>query len=169
MNRHTLRKGPSRSGFTLIEALIATVLIGIAIAALVTSNISHTQANAYGMHTSTAEFLIEEIRVMTMPLEVTDPNSGTGVYGPEVDESSVTDYDDLDDFDGVTFNPPVDVNGNVLSDFSEYSQVVTVENLDPGDFTNVVVDHGSSIVRVSVSVVMNSKEISSTNWIRAQQ
>ncbi|MBW8017226.1 MAG: prepilin-type N-terminal cleavage/methylation domain-containing protein [Planctomycetes bacterium] len=159
----------NRSGFTLIEALIATVLIGIAIAALVTSNISHTQANAYGMHTSTAEFLIEEIKAMTMPLEVTDPNSGTSVYGPEADEIAVTDYDDLDDFDGVTFNPPVDVNGNVLSDFSEYSQVVIVENLDPGDFTNVVADHGSAIVRVSVSVEMNGKEISSTNWIRAQQ
>jgi len=158
-----------RAGFTLIEVLIATAIIGIAIAALMASNISHTQANAYGMHTSTAEFLIGEIRAMTMPLEVVDPESGTDTFGAEADESSVTDYDDLDDFDGVTFNPPVDVGGNALGDFSQYSQVVTVENLDPGDLTNVIADHGSSIVRISVTVSMNGKEISSTSWIRAEQ
>jgi len=162
------RSDNKNSGFTLIEALIATAIIGIAIAALITSNISHTQANAYGMHTSTAEFLIEEIRAMTAPLDFVDPNDVAGTFGAETGENSVTDYDDLDDFDGITFNPPVDVHGNTLNDFSEYSQVVTVVNVDAGDFTSVVADHGSSIVRVSVSILMNGKEISSTNWIRAE-
>lgn len=163
----------NRSGFTLIEALIATFLIGIAVAALMTSNIAHTQANAYGMHTSTAEFLIEEIRAMTMPLAITDPESDPETnpvtFGIELDEAAVTDYDDLDDFDGLTFNPPIDVNGNTLNDFSLYSQIVTVEYLNPADLTSVVADLSSSIVRVSVTVTMNGKEIGSTNWVRAQQ
>lgn len=158
----------SRSGFTLIEALIATALIGIAIAALITSNISHTQANAYGMHTSTAEFLIEEIRAMTAPLPVNDPETGVDVFGAESDETSVAAYDDLDDFDGVTFNPPVNVTKAELADFAEYTQVMTVENVDPADFTSVIADRGSLIVRVSVSILMNGKEISSNNWIRAE-
>ena len=158
----------NKSGFTLIEALVATAIIGIAIAALLVSNVSHSQANAYGMNTSTAEFLIEEIRAMTTPLDVVDPNTGTATFGIESGESSLADYDDLDDFDDLTFSPPVNVNGTILNDFSQYSQIITVVNVDAGDFTSVIADHGSSIVRVSVSIVMNGKEISSTSWIRAE-
>lgn len=155
----------NKSGFTLIEALIATVLIGVAIAALITSNVAHTQANAYGMHTSTAEFLIEEIRAMTLPMAFVEPDEVVDTFGPDDGEVDAGDYDDLDDFDGVTFSPPVDVNGNNLNDFSEYSQIITVESVDPADFTAVVDDLGSSIVRVSVSIVMNGKEVGSTSWI----
>jgi prepilin-type N-terminal cleavage/methylation domain-containing protein len=154
-----------RSGFTLIEALIATVLIGVSIAALITSNISHTQANAHGMYTSTAEFLIEEIRAMTMPMAFVEPDEVVDTFGPDDGEVDVGDYDDLDDFDGVTFSPPVDVSGNNLNDFSEYRQVVTVESVNPADFTSAVEDFDSSIVRVSVSIVMNGKQVGSTSWL----
>jgi len=158
----------NKSGFTLVEALMSTAIVGIALAALMVANVSHSQANAYGVETSTAEFLIEEIRSLTMPLDLTDPNSGMDVFGAEAGEGSVSAYDDLDDFDGVTFNPPVDVGGNDLINFSEYSQVVTVENVDSGDLTNVVSDHGSAIVRVTVSIEMNGKQVGSSNWIRAK-
>jgi prepilin-type N-terminal cleavage/methylation domain-containing protein len=164
--KRSLKK--NRSGFTLIEALMATMLIGIAVSALLIATVSQTQANAYGIDTSTAEFLVEEIRCMMMPLEVLDPETGIDVFGAEIDEVSVADYDDLDDFDEVTFNPPIDVSGAVLNDFSMYSQIVTVENVDPADLTSVVADHASLIVRVSVSIEMNGKEITSGNWIRAR-
>jgi prepilin-type N-terminal cleavage/methylation domain-containing protein len=154
-----------RSGFTLIEALVATVLIGVSIAALIASNVSHTQANAHGMYTSTAEFLIEEIRAMTMPLDFVEPDEIPDTFGPDNGEVDVGDYDDLDDFDGVTFSPPVDVSGNALNDFSEYSQVVTVKSVNPADFTSAVDDFDSSIVRMSVSIVMNGKEVGSTSWL----
>lgn len=155
----------NKSAFTLIEALIATVLIGVAIAALITSNVAHTQANAHGMYTSTAEFLIEEVRAMTLPMAFVEPDEIADTFGPDDNEDGVGDFDDIDDFDGFTFNPPVDVNGNSLSDFSEYSQVVTVESVDPGDLTSVVEDFDSSIVRISVRIAMNGKEVGSTSWI----
>lgn len=155
----------NKSGFTLIEALIATILIGVSIAALITSNISHTQANAHGMYTTTAEFLIEEIRAMTMPMAFVEPDEVPDTFGPDEGEVDVGDYDDLDDFDGVTFSPPVDVNGNSLNDFSEYSQIVTVESVNPADFTSAVEDFDSSIVRMSVNIVMNGKQVGSTSWL----
>ena len=51
-----------RSGFTLVEVLIAVALIGLAIASLLVANISFTKANSAGMDLSTAEVLIEQIR-----------------------------------------------------------------------------------------------------------
>jgi prepilin-type N-terminal cleavage/methylation domain-containing protein len=158
----------SKAGFTLVEVLIAAMLIGIAIAALLASNSAFTSANAGGIHLSTAEFLIEEIRELTACLDVVDPENGTGVWGRESDETSAADYDDLDDFDGVSFSPPIDVSCAQLADFSAFTQQVTVENVFPGQFQTVVSDHGSDFVRVTVTILLNNKQIESANWIRAR-
>ena len=135
-----------RSGFTLVEVLIAVVLIGLAVASLLMANISFTKANSAGVDLSTAEFLIEQIRERT----------------------TLVAYNNLYNFDNASFSPPIDSNGEVLNDFAAFSQQVTVENISPADFEQVVSDYSSSFVRVTVKVLLNSREISSASWIRAQ-
>ena len=135
-----------KSGFTLIEILIAIVLIGFAIASLLAANISFTNANGAGADLSTAEFLIEQAKGLTI----------------------LTDYDNLHNFDDANFSPPKGADGEVLNDFAAFSQVIAVENVSDTDFENVVADHSSHFVRITVRVLLNSQEISSTNWIRAQ-
>jgi len=61
-NKNSTRAG---AGFTLIEAMIATLLLAIAIIALMVSNQAFTQVNSAGIDLSTAEFLIEEVRERT--------------------------------------------------------------------------------------------------------
>lgn len=135
-------------GFSLIEALIAVILVGLAITALVVANGSFTIANSAGTDLSTAEFLIEQIRELTTLLP----------------------YDDLDNFvgaDGVeSFCPPIDANRTPL-DFPAFSQHVTVENVNPTNFEQVV-GYDSNFIRVTVKVFLNAKEISSARWIRAR-
>ncbi|MHC4125293.1 MAG: type IV pilus modification PilV family protein [Planctomycetota bacterium] len=131
-----------KSGFTLIEALVAVLFVGLAIASLVAANGSFTQANGEGMVLSRAEFLLEPIRVLTV----------------------LTDYDDLGDLDGAVFSPPIGVDGNVLSGFSAFSQQITVEyvnawNLEP---TGGAV---SDFARITAEVSLNSRQISSMSWI----
>ncbi len=135
-----------KNGFSLIEVLIAILLVGLAIVALVTASGSFTIANGAAADLSTAEFLVEQIRERTALLS----------------------YDDLE---GVTFppySPPIDVNGGVLSNFAAFTQQITVENVSGADFEQVVSNHASPFVRVTVRVVLNSKEISSASWIRAR-
>jgi prepilin-type N-terminal cleavage/methylation domain-containing protein len=158
-----LRRG---DGFSLIEVLIAVVLIGLAITALLAANGSFTIANSAGTDLSTAEFLIEQIRELMALLPVVDPQTGTTTFGPE--ETGLTYYDDLDDFDGASFSPPIDANRNVLNNFTAFSQLVIVENVNPSNFEQVVSDHSTSFVRVTVSVLLNTKQITSTSWIRAR-
>jgi prepilin-type N-terminal cleavage/methylation domain-containing protein len=132
-----------KHGFSLIEVLVAILLVGLAIAALVVANGSFTKANAAATDLSTAEFLIEQIRERT----------------------ALLGYDDLE---GVTFplySPPINANGEVLSNFAAFSQQITVENVSDANFEQVVVD--SNFVRVTVKVFLNSKEISSASWLRA--
>jgi prepilin-type N-terminal cleavage/methylation domain-containing protein len=156
-----------RDGFTLIEVLIAILLVGIAIVSLVSANGAFTQANGAGVELSTAEFLIEQIRELSIVLEVIDPNTGTATFGPEASET-LADYDDLDDFHGAVFSPPISADRNTLTDLSAYSQQITVENVNASDFEQVVGDHSSFFVRVSVKVFLNTKEISSARWLRSQ-
>jgi len=141
-----MRDTKYKNGFSLVEVLIAVVLVGLAIAALVVANNSFTIANSAGTDLTTAEFLIEQIRERT----------------------ALLGYDDLE---GVTFpiySPPINANGEVLSNFAAFSQQVTVENVDEANFEQPPDDGSSDFVRVTVKVFLNTKEISSSSWIRAR-
>jgi type II secretory pathway pseudopilin PulG len=131
------------AGFTLIEAMIATLLVGIAVLSLMASSQAFTSVNSAGINLSTAEFLIEEVRERTVPIE----------------------FDNLAAFAG-TYSPPEDVEGNQLTDFAAFSQQVTVQNVSPSDFTTP--DAGSDFARVTVDILFNSGQITSASWIRAR-
>src|SRR3989304_6042625 len=106
-------------GFTLVEVLIAVVLIGVAITALMGANGAFTMVNGAGVDLTTAEFLTEQIRELTAILPVADPETDIATFGPE--EASLAAYDDLDDFDGQTFNPPIDAGRNTLNELAVFS------------------------------------------------
>lgn len=155
--------------FTLVEVLIATVLVGLALAALVAANSSFTMANSAGSDLSTAEFLIEQVREMTTMLPVLEPNAPTWtVLGPETGEALAT-YDDVDDFDSAAFAPPINAHRSPLASFATFSQQVLVQKVNPSDFTQVVADGTTSdFIRITVTVTQNARPISSTSWVRAR-
>ena len=162
-----MRNTKYKSGFSLIEVLIAVLLVGLAIASLVAANGAFTKANGAGTDLSTAEFLIGQIRELTMLLPVIDPETELSTFGPESGEILAT-YDDLDDFNGSTFSPPISAERTLLNQFSAFSQQITVENVSASNFEQVVANHSSSFVRVTVCVYLNSRQISSASWLRAR-
>ena len=139
-------KRSSASGFTLLEVLIATIFVGIAIAALLGASRSYTRANGVAVELSTGEFLLEQIRERVI----------------------MTEYTDLASYDNANHSPPIDAQGSSLSDFGGFSQSVVVENVSASDFEQVVSDNSSDFIRVSANVSLNSKEICSASWIRAR-
>ncbi len=135
-----------KQAFTLIEVLIAIILVGLAIASLLGANIAFTRANGAGAQLSTAEFLIEQIKERT----------------------TLVSYADLRlSFDDKNFSPPIGSNGEVLNDFANYSQQITVQNVGNTDFQTVVSDGSSNFVRITVKILLGGKEISSACWLRA--
>jgi prepilin-type N-terminal cleavage/methylation domain-containing protein len=161
----------TRTGFTLVEVLIATMLVGLAIAALVAANSSFTMVNDAGADLSTAEFLVEQIRELTTMLPVADPDpNGTAwtVLGPEAGET-LAGYDDVDDFDGASYSPPISAGRTSLTAFAVFRQQITVEKVNPSNFTEAWNDADTSnFVRVTVTVSQNGAPISSGSWIRAK-
>lgn len=168
-----IRNRTSLRGFTLIEVLIATLLVGLSIAALVAANGSFTLANATGSDLSTAEFLAEQIRELTTMLPVADPDATTWtVLGPETGETSLNAYDDVDDFDGfnsASLSGPISAQKTTLAALSAFSQQVTVQKLNPSNFDEAWSDGSTSnFVRVTVIVLENGWQVSSASWIRAK-
>lgn len=168
MNQTNRTTFAARCGFTLIEAMIAMLIIGLTIAALVASTGAFSRTNAAGIDLSTAEFLIEEIRELTASLPVIDPTTGTATFGPEAGETGLAQCDDLDDFNGGSYNPPIDINRAALANFPNFTQQVQVRNVAVGNFNTVVANHSTDLYRVTVTVLMNGDPMSSATWIRAR-
>lgn len=129
-------------GFTLLEALFATMLIGLVIAALVATSGAFTMANAAGVDLSTSEFLIEEIREL----------------------SAMMSFEELPDLTvNSPYSPPIDVSGQLLNDFAAFEQQVAVENC--GLEFNAPDD---DFVRITVTIIKSGRPVSQTSWIRAR-
>jgi prepilin-type N-terminal cleavage/methylation domain-containing protein len=164
MNKGIAKK--TDKAFTLLECLFAIMLVGIAVAALVAANGSFTRINAAAVELSTAEYLIEQIRELTDMLPATDPDVPGWSFG--CGEASLSLYDDVDDFDGKVFNPPITSDRQSLNEFSVYAQEVTVVNVSESNFEQVVPDNSTAFLKVTVSVTFNGNEISSASWIRTR-
>jgi hypothetical protein len=100
-------------------------------------------------------------------LPVIDPITGTTTFGPESSET-LASYNDVDDFHGSIFNPPISADRNTLNDLSAYTQQITVQNVSASNFEQVVANHSSLFVRVDVKILLNAKEISSARWLRSR-
>ena len=174
--RSKIKNQTSLRAFSLIEVMIATVLIGLSIAALVAANGSFSMANVAGADLSTGEFVAEQIRELTTMLPVIDPAVSAGtlvtVLGPETGETLAT-YDDVDDFNGKTYSPPIASDRAVLNDLASFSQHIVVQKLNSSDFDQTCLDNSTDesanrFVRVTVNVLQNGRQIISASWIRAR-
>lgn len=152
------------NGFSLVEILVATILVGLSITALVLASNSFTMANGAGADLSTAEFLVEQIRELTAMTPAADPDNPTH-FGQETSGEA---YNDVDDFDGAVFSPPISADMTVLNDFASFSQQVIVQKLNPSNLDEVVADTSTSpFLKVTVTIIQNNKQISMASWIRA--
>jgi hypothetical protein len=160
-------------GFTLLETALAMIIVMVGVVAMVEAHGSMMRANSWSSQEATATYLANELRERMRILPRHDPvsslslNTGgggppivTGV-GPETGEVSVTDYDDIDDYDGAKFGPggnfegpidgfgriipAVDINGVIRIDpgtgqpmsLQGWRQEVLVQKVDPFDFSSI--------------------------------
>ncbi|MEO6436739.1 MAG: prepilin-type N-terminal cleavage/methylation domain-containing protein [Tepidisphaeraceae bacterium] len=147
-----------RRGFTLIEAAIVTVIVGIGTVGLLELLASGTMSNAESSELTTALNLANDVREMSRSLAFADPTTPT-TWGAESGESSAATYDDLDDLDGVSFNPPIDARRQSLSNYTRWTQSVTVQTVQPNQLTTVASDGSQPVNRVTVAVSKSGSEV----------
>lgn len=154
-----------RLGFTLIETALAIVIVGVGVLAMMSAQQAFHRKNRWSTHASTATWLANEIREMTLALPRHDPVTGTSFWGPEPTEVSIADFDDLDDFDGedgdgVIFssalgNGPVNARREIIPNMEGWSQTVFVYNVDPKNIAappDPNLDGTTTMMRIEVVV-----------------
>ncbi|MCP4834894.1 MAG: hypothetical protein GY895_09025 [Phycisphaera sp.] len=171
------RRAAGRRGFTLIEAALATVIVGTGVLAIVFAQQTFHKQNDWAQRSAVAMRLAGEIREMAINLPRHDPVTGTEFWGPENGELFLLDWDDVDDLDEAIFsadigNGPVNALRETLLDFPGWRQRVLVSNVDPFDLDTMVEDGASEMLRVTVVVEyqgaddLEPAEITRLTWIQ---
>ncbi len=160
----TTNKRSRRKGFTLIEAAIATCIIGMGIASLMAGLGAYSRANGGATEITEAIFLLQEIREWTVRLPFSDPDAADAGNPPGLDTYDYGVVDDLDDLMGATYNAPLNARGEAMYDKMAWSQQVTLTYLDSDDLTAVPAG-ASGMVRVEVEMTYQGRHIYSAGWL----
>jgi len=99
----TRHPAAGRRGFTLIEAAMVTVIIGVGVVAMLQLLAAGTVSNSEGTELTTAINLANNIREMSLGLAYYDPTDmakNPPVYTWDTREATVKDYDNIMDLDG---------------------------------------------------------------------
>lgn len=153
----------SARGFSLIEAMAATALVGMGIAALMVTLRAATTSNAAGRELTQASWLAQEIREWTMRLAYRDPQNPNNPPGPDAGDTAP---DDIDDLMNVTYSPPRDGTGQPIGELSDWSQQISLTWKDPASVKNGNVAPGASdVIRVNVNVLHHGKTVLTTGWL----
>ncbi len=156
-----------RRAFTLLEAMMALVIIGVGVLAFVDAQSAFTRSNSWSSQSATGMLLANEVREFSRRLSRHDPVTGLTIdaggalqgWGREAGEVDVSDIDDLDDLDALRFGQggnfagPIDAFGEVIPEVTlngdietlegqvvpmqGWSQRVIVEKVDPYNFSTV--------------------------------
>jgi prepilin-type N-terminal cleavage/methylation domain-containing protein len=174
---HHGRRAPgrrTRRGFTLIEASITTVIIGVGCLGMLELLGAGTNANNESTELTTAMNLAGNIREAMTGLRYAEKDNPTH-WGPETGENDVLAYDDIDDFFAWTSSPgnPIDARRRRLPDeYANWAQQVTVDTVRPTNFAialghpNVTPDLRPT-QRITVRVLHNGKDVYHQSWIAA--
>ncbi|GAB4550698.1 MAG: hypothetical protein Tsb0013_12550 [Phycisphaerales bacterium] len=147
----------TRTGFTLLETMLAMTITLVGILAVLQAQRAFLFNNLWSSNAASAAYLASEVRELTRALPRHDRFSG-GLYfttpgdtstltgfGPEPNESTPDDFDDLDDFDGAVFGDatalpegftlrnrftgPIGADGNIL-EAVDWDAVVVEEDVE---------------------------------------
>lgn len=176
-NQRRRNRPAPRRAFTLIETGAAIVVIGVGVLALLAAQVAFHSQNRWSTHASRAAFLANEIRETMVGLPRHDAVTGSAIWGPEPNEISPADWDDLDDFDGAVFsgddgNGPIDASRRFVPGLEGWSQRVRVTHVDP--FAVNVARPRFSTAMVHVEVVVSyrapgeieARELARLSWLQ---
>jgi prepilin-type N-terminal cleavage/methylation domain-containing protein len=151
-------------GFTLIEVLVASVVTGIALAAVSWTLLAAAQTQAVLSEDPTPYLLAREIRELADVL----PREPSGVVGV----THASNLMALDSLHGARFSPPVRANRTTQASLSGWSQRVTVSVCTLDDLasttgespTTGVGRNAERLYRLSVGIVHDGRDVGRFEW-----
>ncbi|HEV7300184.1 MAG TPA: type II secretion system protein [Tepidisphaeraceae bacterium] len=152
-------------GFTLIEAALTTVIVGVAFVAMLTLFAAGTSVNNTSASMTTGMHLAKSVREMAMTMEFTSPAS-PGTWGRDSGETATNPgaWDDLNDLDNASFSPPIDGGGNVIPNMENWRQTIDVRCVDVNGMETLLPDGTSEAIRITTIVTRGTDEVCRLSW-----
>lgn len=139
-------------GFSLIESLVAMLLIGLLLVAVLrtvgASRATQAVVERRVLAEELAYALLEE--ALAMPYEDPEEPGGFGAEGGDPAGSARAKFDDLDDYHGWVGSPPQTRDGQPIPGAGGYERRIDVSRTNPSDLTAAVTEVGLRRVRVRV-------------------
>jgi Tfp pilus assembly protein PilV len=146
--------GRRSRGVSMMETALATIIVGLSVLSIVNLITAVTQQNFVAQKTTTALMLADNIRELTNGLPYNSATQGNHL-GPLTGMTTVSQYTDVQCFNGFTANPPIDAHGQTITNMSNWQQSVTVTHVSPSNFRltdSLPTDSSCVIDRVQVTI-----------------
>jgi prepilin-type N-terminal cleavage/methylation domain-containing protein len=140
--RNRFPRSSRKRGFTLIEASLTTVIIGVGFLSMLQLLAAGTMTNIRAIESTTAVNLAKNVREMSLKKK----------------------FSEIPALDGASYQPPIDSQGKALSDFDNWKQTVAVHAVDPDRMTLDISDATPSAVRVTVVIEHNGARVCDVSW-----
>jgi len=151
----------------MLETALATMIVGIGVVAVLQLLAAGTLSNEAATDLTTAVNLANNIHEITIRLPLIDP-AYPSTWNPHL--ASPASFAGVSEFDGSTFNPPIDVSCNPIASYSDWSQVVTVQSVSDSNLKTVIADSTTEwTARVTVQILCNGRVVYQTSWLAAEQ
>ena len=147
------------AGFTFIEVLLATVILGTMLVAASTSISGTVQAQSImSGEPVTALGFAREIHSLALVLPHTAGDGTPATTGSEVAV--------LDDLDGAQFTPPIDAAKQTLTAYVGWSQQVLIESVDLASPDQLAASPGAAgtLLRLTVTVRQGGSVVGTYVW-----
>jgi type II secretory pathway pseudopilin PulG len=164
MTRITRRR--AQRGFTLIEAALTTVIVGVGVLSIVAAQQAYHRQNQWAKRSGTGMLLANELREVMATLPLRDPVTNANTIGPE--ENKPTQYDDVDDFtdahigagtEGPSAQPMTGL-GQRADSLANWSQKVQVEPVAHNDIATPIENpRNADMARVTVTVLYEGPKL----------
>ena len=154
----------ARRAFTLIEASLVTVIVGVGVVAMMQLLAAGTASNAVGNQTTTAVNLANNIHEICYGLPFYDRELPTQWSTKEA--GGVANYDNVLDMDDESFSPPLDVRRERMAGYEKWTQRVAVQTVGQDYLSSTRPDTTAEpTVRVTVTILHNGRQVYETSWL----
>lgn len=160
---------PQRAGFSLVEAVIATLLVGVLLVAATRAVGASVRSQRIMADRSQAACLADALISEIHQQDYMEPGASSSNIGRESGESSSSrsNWDDVDDYHGLTESPPRDRNGSAIPGLAGWERKVTVRWVSLNDITSVS-GLETGVKRIMVSVSRDGRHLATRVMIRTQ-
>lgn len=154
-------------GFTLIEMVIAIVIIGVGLTGVLMAINTTTRSSADPLvrkqMLAIAEEMLEEVLLKPFAASGTAPTNATTSCGATQPPARTT-FDDLSDYNGYATTGICDIDGRAVIGLANYSVAVEVTDISLGDATNGGAILNTATKQVTITVTQGTDSLVLSGW-----